>query len=264
MTIYEPKPAAYFKGWHGVGFHEYPPMFHNHAELVYVVSGTIHLTVEGESFTLHDGQLFILFSYLAHSYSEEPDAEVILMLFDPAVTSFANTLLSQKPTYPIIDGTAFARMIERAVMFLQQNKPKIATAYLNAVLGEYLEIVDLDVHTKDQSMTRNILEYCSNHFTEPISLELIADSLSISQSSVSKLFSKRLKYSFRDYINGLRIGQAKSLLHQTSQPITDIMLSCGFTNQSTFNRVFLSICGCSPREYREQLNSPKKTSSIKR
>lgn len=234
-------------------------MFHNHAELIYVVRGTLHATVDGESFTLHGGQLLVLFSYLAHSYQDAPDTEVILMLFDPSVTAFTNTLLSQKPVCPIIDGTIFAPMLERAVTLLQQNRYKTATAYLNAVLGEFLEIVDLDPLQKDNSMSTKILEYCTEHFTETISLKLIADSLSISQSSVSKLFSRRLQYSFRDYINDLRIGQAKNLLQETNQSITEVMLSCGFTNQSSFNRVFRSICGCSPREYRAQLNALKNT-----
>lgn len=259
MMIYETKSPAYLKGWQGTGFRGYPLMFHHHAELIYVVRGCLHITLEGESFILQEGQLFVLFSYLAHSYEDAPDTQVILMLFDPSVTAFTKTLLDQKPVRPVINGEPFAPMLERAVTLLRHGKHKTATAYLNAVLGEFLECVELDPLPKDHNnMTAKILEYCAEHFAEPLSLQHIANALSVSQSSVSKLFSGRLHCSFRDYINGLRIEQAKTLLQETDQPVTDVMFSCGFTNQSTFNRVFLSICGCSPREYRLQINSLEK------
>lgn len=255
MLIYEKRSPAYLKGWHGTGFRGYPLMFHHHAELIYVVRGSISVTVEGETFTLRERELFVLFSSLAHSYQEAPDAQVILMLFDPSVTAFTKTLLYQKPVCPVIDGAPFAPMLERAVVLLHRNRPKTAAAYLNAVLGEFLECVDLDPMPKDnRNMTARIMEYCTEHFTEAISLKQVADALLISQSSVSKFFSDRLQYGFRDYINDLRIEQVKTLLQETDQPITEVMYACGFTNQSTFNRVFRAACGCSPRAYRQQAN----------
>lgn len=262
MMIYEKKSPAYLSSWQGKGFREYPLMFHNHAELIYVVEGTLHVTVDGESFTIQQGQLFVLFSNLPHAYQDAPDAQVILMLFDPSVTAFTNTLLYQKPAYPIIDGAVFAPMLARAVSLLKQNKRKTATAYLNAILGEFLERVSLSPASKYNTLLEKVLEYCTEHFAEEISLKRVADALSISQSSVSKVFSERLHYGFRDYINDLRTEQAKTLLRETDQPITDVMFTCGFTNQSTFNRVFLSACGCSPREYRQQMSAPKERKEI--
>lgn len=261
MMIYEKKARAYLKGWQGTGFHGYPLMFHNHAELIYIVRGSLHVTVGEESFVLRERQLFVLFSSLPHSYQDAPDTQFILMLFDPSVTAFTKTLLHEKPICPVIDGSPFAPMLERALTLLRQNKTKTATAYLNVVLGEFLERVDLDpMPTDRKNMTAKILEYCTEHFAEGISLKQVADALLISQSSVSKLFSERLHYSFRDYINDLRIEQAKTLLQDTDQPIIEVMFSCGFTNQSSFNRVFRSACGCTPREYRQRANTTDKQS----
>ena len=258
MLTYEKKAPAYLNGWQGTGFRGYPLMFHNHAELIYVIHGSLSVTVEGEAFTLRERQLFVLFSGLAHSYQDAPDTQFLLMLFDPSVTAFTKTLLYQKPVFPVIDGVSFAPMLERAITLLHQNRHKTATAYLNAILGEFLECVELEPLPKNnKSMTAKIMEYCMEHFTETISQKQVADALLISQSSISKLFSGRLHYNFRDYINDLRIEQAKKLLQETDQPVTEVMYACGFTNQSTFNRVFRSACGCSPKEYRQQWNTDR-------
>ena len=255
-VTYEEHEPFYLRGWQGTGFRGYPPMFHNHVELIYVVRGSIHMTVEDESFTLHAGQLFVLFSRLIHAYQDAPDAQVILLLFDPSVTAFTNTLLSKRAVWPMIDGTAFEPMLQRAVTLLRQDRIKTATGYLNAVLGEFLEVVSLETRPSvNNNMSAKVLEYCAEHFAEPLTLKSVADALFISQSYVSKLFSGRLHYGFRDYINALRIDQAKTLLQETNQQITDVMATCGFSNQSSFNRVFRESCGCSPREYKRKFET---------
>ena len=102
----------------------------------------------------------------------------------------------------------------------------------------------------------------AEHFAEPLTLKSVAGALFISQSYVSKLFSTKVHYGFRDYINALRIDQAKTLLRETNQQVTDVMASCGFANQSNFNRVFREACGCSPREYKRQCEAIRESGDV--
>ncbi len=57
--------------------------------------------------------------------------------------------------------------------------------------------------------------------------------------------------SFTAYVNGLRIARARELLGMTSSSMLQIALTCGFGNQSHFNRVFKRITGLTPGEYRK-------------
>ena len=91
-------------------------------------------------------------------------------------------------------------------------------------------------------------------------LRKIADELYISTGYVSKIFATKLKYGLREYINELRISKAKNLLSKTDLKIIDVMLECGFRNQSSFNRVFSEICGVSPSEYRRRKKQEAGTS----
>ena len=107
-------------------------------------------------------------------------------------------------------------------------------------------------------MTNEIIDVGVHHFTdEDISIKKIADELYISSSYVSKVFSCKLKYNFREYINELRIRRAKKLLSSTDRRIIDVMLDCGFKNQSSFNRVFSEHTGVSPSEYRRMKKENK-------
>lgn len=236
------------EGWIG-----WPPMFHPHAELVYVTKGSIPVTVEGVAHELKAGELAVLFPYLPHSYGNAPQAEFFLLLFEASATVFDNTLLKRKPVRWWQEGGALQPLIERIDFMYRNGRIKTANAYLNALLGELLEEMELEERGgTDRDITVRLLSYCEEHCTQPITVQSIAEALYVSPSYVSKVFSRKLCYGFREYINALRIQKAKSLLLNTDKKILDVMLECGFQNQSSFNRVFRDVAGKAPREYRAE------------
>lgn len=250
QAVFEKKPYFPLSGTYARGFVGYMPMFHPHGELLYVTKGTISITVDGSTHLLTQGQLAVVFPYLTHSYQDAPDAEVIILLFDPAQTAFDNTLLKHKPTQCFTQAEALAPILERAVYMIKHHKPKTAMAYVNAALGELLELLTLEPAKGASDVTAQILAYCSEHYTQDITVRSVAEALFLSESYVSKIFSRNLNYSFREYINALRIRKAQSMLESTNLSIGQIMAQCGFRNQSSFNRIFRQSCGLSPREYR--------------
>lgn len=235
------------------GFISFPPSFHAHAELVYVIEGSIPITVDGVEHTLVAGEVALLFPYLTHSYEKAPDSNSIVLLFEPEATFFDSTLLTCKPTCFYREASAFYPMLERIVTLFRKGRIKTARAYLNAVLGELLDLMTLEERgSADRDITLQLLSYCEEHYAEPITAKGVADALYISQSYVSKVFAHKLRCSFREYINALRIQKATVLLRDTDKKILQIMSECGFQNQSNFNRVFRAVTGTSPRAYRAE------------
>ena len=251
QAIFERKPYFQLDGLTVQGLRAYIPMFHHHGELVYVEEVSVCVTVDGADYTIRAGELAIVFPYLTHSYTDAPDAKVLLLLFDPAATAFDNTLLSKKPICCQVAGSLLYPMIQRAVTMIHSGKRKTAMAYLNAVLGELLELLQLaERGDASDNVTLQLLLYCEEHFAEDITVKDMAEALYISTSYISKIFSQKLHYGFREYINALRIHKAQALLKETDKKILQIMSECGFRNQSSFNRVFQEISGVPPREYR--------------
>ena len=251
-SVFEKPSQTDLQGVRIRGFRGFPPMFHTHAELVCVTKGTLRVTVEGKPCTLKEGQLLAIFPYVPHSYEDAPETEVILLMFPPTAVVFDGTLQTKKPSCPITDGTALAPLLDRAVTWLRLGKRKTALSYLNAVLGELLEQLPMEnasSHSEDVAI--RILQFCSEHYAENITEKTVADGLYISESYVGKIFANRLHCRFRDYLNLLRVDKAKTLLTGGAR-VQDVMYACGFVNQSSFNRVFRSLCGCSPTEYRAE------------
>ena len=237
----------------------YPMQFHTHAEIIYVMSGKVGMTIDGVRRTLSEGQLSICFPYSMHEYEKSDDSKILLLLFSAGATgAFEQELLTKKPVVSYIDdATGLYDTLRKIVEFKDKGPAyeKNSMAYLSAVVGEILSGLSLyDIESTDTGTIQKILMYCSEHFRErDICLEKVAENLFISKSYISKIFSKKLKCNFREYINSLRINEAKTELSETDLKIIDIMENCGFKNQSSFNRIFMEECGVTPREYRKEM-----------
>ena len=244
-------------------FRGFPPMFHSHIELIYVIDGEISMTIDGQDHVLKKGELSVLFPYVIHSYEDSRNAHAYIMIFEPKIIGLFNgELTKNNPICPFVSNAErFESTIARIVDLTAENdtlRIKAACAHLQALIGELLcEMPLYPLDSVAENMTKPILLYCSEHFADDdISIKKISDSLYISQSYVSKVFSVKLKYSFREYINELRIAKAKDLLRKTDMKIVNIMLECGFKNQSSFNRIFSEKCGISPKKYKQSLLAP--------
>lgn len=85
-----------------------------------------------------------------------------------------------------------------------------------------------------------------------LKLSDIARLANTNRSYASAFFNSQ-NTTFYDHINGMRIGFAKTLLADPNRRIEDIALESGFNSRQSFNRVFTSIEGISPSEFRLQL-----------
>jgi AraC-like DNA-binding protein len=87
---------------------------------------------------------------------------------------------------------------------------------------------------------------------EPVSLGEIATSVQLSRERLSRLFHETLGITFSDYLNEVRLGEARRSLARRSGTITEIAYASGFQSLSQFNRRFLQSEGISPSQYRKQ------------
>ncbi|WP_242202282.1 helix-turn-helix domain-containing protein [Aestuariivivens insulae] len=88
-----------------------------------------------------------------------------------------------------------------------------------------------------------------------LSMESLASDLGMSKSYFSKLINSYSEYNFSDYINSLRVAQAKKFLSNnefSEYTIVAIGLECGFNSKSTFYSAFKKFTSETPTSYRDQ------------
>ncbi|MEG0502950.1 MAG: helix-turn-helix transcriptional regulator [Cellulosilyticaceae bacterium] len=74
----------------------------------------------------------------------------------------------------------------------------------------------------------------------------------ISPYYLSRTFKEGTGFNMINYLNYIRVKNAKVLLDGTSRAITDISQEVGFESTTHFDRVFKEIEGISPLKYRKQ------------
>jgi AraC-like DNA-binding protein len=109
-------------------------------------------------------------------------------------------------------------------------------------------------HQQEFEMIANYILSKQRFLDAKLSLEQLADELNMSTGHLSKLINKCSAYNFSDYINSLRVAQAKALLKDDdfdNYTIVAIGLECGFNSRSTFYTAFKKFTNQTPSEYRK-------------
>lgn len=89
-----------------------------------------------------------------------------------------------------------------------------------------------------------------NNLEEPFSCGELAHEVGLSIRQLERLFQKYLRHSPTRYYLKLRLDRARYLLAQTSLPIIEVALACGFVSASHFSKCHREHFGHTPSEER--------------
>lgn len=111
--------------------------------------------------------------------------------------------------------------------------------------------VPVSRHWIIQSVENHILAY----YNRDLKLSHLAKLYSIHPHYLCKLFKKEMGTGFSDYVNRIRIKNAKKLLSSNEQSIINISLEVGFNNVTYFNKIFKKHTGMTPGNYRTMIKA---------
>ena len=124
------------------------------------------------------------------------------------------------------------------------------------IKNEYLINPAKEIKVKDFEIFRQKLE---NHiqskksFLDPeITLAKLSELTGIANRSLSETINNCYKMHFFDFINSLRINEAKILLKESDKTVLEILYMSGFNSKSAFNRAFIKQEGVSPTQFRKE------------
>ena len=110
-------------------------------------------------------------------------------------------------------------------------------------------VTELTRASEDTDMIGAVKRYILEHYREDIDRNDVAAVAYITPNYLSKRFRSEMGMSLREYINQLRIEDAKRLLLSTNATISEVASEVGYDNISYFSTVFRKICGMSPIEW---------------
>lgn len=88
------------------------------------------------------------------------------------------------------------------------------------------------------------------HTEEALTRDDIADRVGLSRRQLERLFRRYLNTSPARYYLKLRLNRARTLLTQTTMPVTEVAFASGFTSASHFSKCYRDMFGRTPRAER--------------
>lgn len=184
------------------------------------------------------------------------------------VKDLQNKLLENK----LITGNELFQMVQRAGTYAitsaqtgNQNEQIIAFnkkcdscssaenlfELLEEWLGQLIETKRQHWEEESKKPIRIAKQYILNHYTEPITLELVAEKAGFSSSYFSGLFKKEMGVGFAEYLIQLRMERAKELLKTSKESVKDICTMVGYSDLKHFTSMFRKYTGLKPGEFRK-------------
>ncbi len=235
---------------------DYPAHIHEDIEIVYVAEGEGAAFCEGKKYDLSPGMFFISFPNQIHYYENwDPNGKYFLMIFKPSMLlQYISIFDDRIPDSPVFTcGKDMKDILQLIELFDNEEKTHqndLQSAYVTLIFGKFLRHINLVERSLTRDNVSKVINYCSKHYKEDISIGTVANALNISKSYVSYIFGRYLLINFREYVNGLRISEAMKLIERENLTMTEISGMVGFNTLRTFNRAFSIKNAMTPTEYK--------------
>ena len=237
---------------------DFPAHVHDDIELVYVRRGSSAAYCDGRKYVLTEGDCFLVFPNQIHHYTDCVPGEYIVLILKPdRLLRYSDAFSNGQPEFAVWDAadSSVVFLLEQALReFLQDGDSSTMDDYLTLIFGKLLRHYRIVCGPVSRDCVLSILQYCSQHYSENLSIDILTEQLHISRSHISHIFSSRLNIGFCEYVNSLRLSAAMPLLESGNHTVTEVSAQAGFPTIRTFNRVFRRKYGISPSQYRKSHN----------
>lgn len=246
--------------------------FHNNYEIYYLISGGREFFIQDRTIAVQEGDVIIIPPNMLHRTTNAPLPEherLIVNIHQRHITSLNEQdhaiwepLL--EPKYRIIRSSLQERLLIEDIARLmkqemEEQKPgfelyaRTLTLQLLLHCCRHLQNTRTEPPAYLSPMHERISEvvgYINRHYTEELSLHLVAERFYISPFYLSRFFKEATGFTFVEYVNSVRIKEAKKLLEHTGLKVAVIAAKVGFGSVAHFGRVFKAVTGHAPLHYR--------------
>lgn len=210
--------------------------FHRAIEYIFILEGKARIFDCEFIRDFSAGEIAFIPSYHAHSLTPIEHSVTRTLILPAALTKRAERVGSL--VFFALDDKAFNKKLfnvsEKFVSAEALNNELVLGGYADVLLGLTIErYPPLSPNEKHVALIGEIIKYLDERFTEPLTLESVAERFGFSKYYFSRLFHKFFACNFNVYLNRLRVRYVKEHSDEYAN-FTDSIFAAGFNQTSTF------------------------------
>ena len=252
---------------------QFPPHWHEVVEVIYAIEDGLRVGLQQDIHVLRARDIVIVGSGDVHSFPPTGCAlPRLIVQFDPVFLESVSALLKDRrfavsllsceapgtsALHAALEGQLLSLLkesTERQEGYRLAQKARVYDLLLLLLRGMPMEQEAPGERTRRLGRLERlekVLAHVERHYDRTIPLEEVAALANYSVYHFTRFFRETTGMTFHEYVSQYRIEKSVALLLHTSDPVTEIVYSSGFSSAKTFNRVFHRIMGCSPSTYRK-------------
>ena len=226
------------------------PHAHSKHQIIYILSGTLHVEVDGVSHFVTDRHLVWIPPNVSHRLSSN-NRQIELLIGYFYIEYSKNDKLS---IYRADEFIALNLQFISTLPHINKHKtPEIFSfaisffRMLPSICTEASFPTRLFVFAKDSRLLP-VLEYINANISQDLTIESVASHFSFSVRNLTRLFTNS-NIRFVNYLNYQRVVRAIEILTDKIMNIEQTSYEVGFNSPNSFYRVFKQLTGKSPSEY---------------
>lgn len=219
--------------------------------LLLVYEGVLRFSEDGEEREVHPGEYYIQKAGGYQRGDVASDAPKYLFVhFGASETDDENSLRR----CGVFDYTRLRSKMQRLDSFEKSGRSLIEKCgVFYAILTELMRNDD------ECSLAEEMALFISDNYRKALRLEDISNKFNFSKNHIINIFKKEFGLTPFDYLNSVRLREARILLEVSSRSLEDIAYECGFGSYSNFYKRFISAEGLSPAAWRNKVRISPQT-----
>lgn len=251
---------------------------HDDMEFIWLLEGKIQIVCEGITYHLFSDSVFMIYMNQTHSITSDGQSISISFRLKKSYTDDLNLYFNKIPfknrIYSFeelaIKYHEVPLIMSQLIILMKSQSPSMNVRY--KIIGYYnMYIYDLysvrlkdkylDIKKKnyDEYLIRfyTITDYINKNYDQKITLEMLADLVEISSFRLSHFIKEILGISFQDYLRNVRFEHALDYLRNTSLPIEEVVIRCGFSDPKYLNQLMKEKFHVTSLKYRKIMKDNK-------
>ena len=223
---------------------------------------------EHRNFTFHKDEVVITPAGVSSGWQWHMRSKVIVITIDPiqlerfALQEVGVILEAQQlkdiPQQLDIDLSQAAELVldalQKKVLGFEVLFESLSRVFLVKLIGSYGNIKTTPQKANkgfNINQYKKVFDFIGENFPESLTVTQMAKVAGVSRSHFSRLFKDVVGRTPMQFLQEYRLEQARKMLKKTQLSLSEIAISCGFSDQSHFSRLFKESYGTSPNQDRK-------------
>ena len=259
-------------------FHRIDWHWHHEVEFIYFSEGSVFCFAGEDRIEMRQGSGIFINSGVLHRYEAQNSTFSPNIVFAPTLLAPENTLIYAKYMRPVINSSISYQILDPQISWQKHILEILVQIFRHqeseekselGTLQFLLQIWEMFVPHCDmisgplkqqrfdhkQAKLQTMMQYIHDHYAEELTLEMIADSASVSKSGALHIFQSGIQTSPVAYLIRYRLARAAELLYTTRKSVSAIAEETGFASAGYFCRKFRQHYHMSANVYRKMKES---------